>query len=600
MMFLTIAGRQQRSLVIRLLLATTILCGQSVVWAQARLTVAHPGSPLDNPPDLVTFFDQVVQAQLAELKVPGAVVAVVKDGQLLFARGYGMADLESEIEVHPQTTLFRIGSITKLFTWTAVMQLQEQGLVDLDEDVNHYLDFAIPATFPEPITMRHLMTHTAGFEDHGFGLYSRDAETMHTNAEWVTAIVPARIWPVGEYSAYSNYGAALAGYIVERIAGMPYDDYIEQHILSPLAMRNTTSRQPLPKSLAEDMAIGYFLAEGQPQAGKFELVVPSPAGSMSSTAADMVRFMAAHLAHGQLDGTRILAAATADLMHARAFGHDSRLPGVAYGFGEMDGANARIIGHAGDTGLFHSLLALVPEDGLGLFVAYNGINASMAGWDLLDAFAATYYPKAGANEWTVPAGSAARLAPFAGTYRFNRAPYTTPGKFIQLFLTASISVAPDGTLSMRSPLGDYSFREVEPLYLREVGGGAEMVLSPADSSSGRSHAFISKLPLMALERLNWTELPATHFAVLNSVTLLFVSAVVAGIVGWRKERQKQTTPNPVPALTTATGLLGLLLLCTLIGLGLGSQRMAFGEPALLRIVAVLSVLFAGTVLLCTV
>lgn len=597
-MSLIIAESRQRMLVIGILLATIILGISSPALAQTSLTAAPPNSSVAVPPELPAFFDQLVPKQLAELQIPGAVIAVVKDGRLLLAKGYGMADIERQVAVDPMTTLFRVGSISKLFTWTAVMQLHEQCLLDLDADINQYLDFAIPATFPEPITMRHLMTHTAGFEDHGFGLYSRNAETMRTNAEWVAAIVPARIWPVGLYSAYSNYGAALAGYIVERITGMDYDDYVEQHILAPLGMQQTTSRQPLPASLSQNMAAGYFLTDGQPRAGQFELVVPAPAGSMSSTAADMARFMAAHLDDGQLDGSGILSPAATALMHSRAFSHDSRLPGIAYGFGEMDGANTRIIGHAGDTGLFHSLMALVPAVGLGLFVAYNGANASMAGWDLLDAFAMTYYPKTDQSEWTVPAGSAERLAPFAGTYRFNRAPYTTPGKFIQLFLTASMSVAPDGTLNVQSPLGDYSFREVAPLYLREIGGGAEIVLSPADSASGRSHAFISKLPFMALEKLAWTESSTTHLAVLNTVGLLFASALIAGFVGWRRRHGQQVAAGLAPALATATGLLGLLVLCALVALGLNSQRMAFGEPALLRIIAALTVLFACVAICC--
>ena len=189
-----------------------------------------------------------------------------------------------ELPVDPERTIFRIGSVGKVFTWTAVMQLVEQGKLDLDADINTYLDFRIPDTYPQPITLKHLMTHTPGFEDNAFGFASTTPEGMEPIGEWLANNIPARVWPAGEVPAYSNYGATLAGYIVERVSGMPYEDYIEQHILDPLAMTKSTPRQPPPAALEADMALGYEYQDNAFQPQGFEYMTIVPAGSISSTA----------------------------------------------------------------------------------------------------------------------------------------------------------------------------------------------------------------------------------------------------------------------------------------------------------------------------
>src|SRR5215472_7255034 len=165
--------------------------------------------------DLEAYFDGFFPDTLARADIAGAVVVVVKDGKVLLEKGYGFSDIKTRAPVDPSRTLFRPGSISKLFTWTAVMQLVEQGKIDLDRDVNDYLDFQIPASFPKPITMRNLMTHTAGFEEHYKGVGIDDPARLLPLRTALIVSLPSRIYPPGEVSAYSNYGAALAGYIVQ-------------------------------------------------------------------------------------------------------------------------------------------------------------------------------------------------------------------------------------------------------------------------------------------------------------------------------------------------------------------------------------------------
>jgi CubicO group peptidase (beta-lactamase class C family) len=262
--------------------------------------------------DVNAWLDGYMPYALKTGDIAGAVVAVVKDGKILTMRGYGYSDVAEHTPVDPKLTLFRPGSVSKLVTWTAVMQLVEQGKIDLDADVNQYLDFKIPARDGKPVTMRNLMQHVAGFEEQAKGIMSEDPKAPGFEAllkQWV----PERVFPAGSTPAYSNYGASLAGYIVQRLSGETFDDYVDKHIFVPLDMKHSSFRQPLPPNLAPLMSKGYQLASEPPHV--FEMVGPAPAGSLSSPGEDMAHFMIAHLQNGEYNGTRILSAETAEKMH---------------------------------------------------------------------------------------------------------------------------------------------------------------------------------------------------------------------------------------------------------------------------------------------
>src|ERR1017187_3254186 len=232
--------------------------------------------------DLAAFSDSILPFQLKQENIAGAVIIVVKDGKVLFQKGYGYADVAKKTPVTPDGTLFRPGSISKLFTWTAVMQLVEQGKLDLDRDINDYLDVKIPATYPKPITLRNLMTHTPGFEEAVKDLIVTSGSMMIPLQSYVSTHMPQRVYAPGTTPAYSNYGATLAGYIVQRVSGMPFDDYVEKNIFVPLGMSNTTFQQPLPPQLQPLMSSGYALATSK--AKPYEFVVPAPAGSSATSA----------------------------------------------------------------------------------------------------------------------------------------------------------------------------------------------------------------------------------------------------------------------------------------------------------------------------
>ena len=237
---------------------------------QLGISVSSQQGPTD-PQELEAFLDGVFAEQMDVNNIPGATVVVVKDGELFFTKGYGYVDLEERIPVDPNKTIFRLGSVSKLFTWTAVMQLAEQGKLDLNTDINTYLtEFNIPDTYPEPITLVHLMTHTSGFEERITGLTAHGPEDIEPMGEYLATNMPARVRPPGEFSSYSNYGAGLAGYIVEEVSGMPFEEYVQENIYEPLDMQHSTFHQPLPPELAANMALSYSMENGVYRAEEFE------------------------------------------------------------------------------------------------------------------------------------------------------------------------------------------------------------------------------------------------------------------------------------------------------------------------------------------
>lgn len=492
---------------------------------------------LSDPRDLEAFVDGVMTAHLKVYKIPGAVIAVVKDGQVFFAKGYGYADLEARRPVDPARTLFRIASITKLFTWTAVMQLVEQGKLDLNADVNTYLkSFQIPATFPQPITMAHLMSHTPGFEDRVVGLFARRVEEVPSLQALLTTRLPNRVRPPGHQPSYSNHGVALAGYLVQEISGLPWETYVEEKILKPLGMDRATPRQPVPKELADDLAIGYEFVGGEYRRGQFEYVTTVPAGAMSATAIDMTKFMLAHLQHGTFGGARILQDATADEMHRTHFRPDPRVSGMAHGFAELRSHGQRMIGHGGDTLLFHSEMLLWPDQNLGYFVAYNSAGGDRARGEFWQAFLDRYYPTAQAI--LKPAADAAQRTPrLAGDYVATRISQTTIAKLAAFSLVVPVRAMPDGTVVIVNPaLGPTRFVEVEPGMLRKIDG-EEIAVFQSDALGQPQVLVFGNLPIMVFVRQRWFESRSFHTLLALGSLLLFLSSLAWPIRDWRMRRQ---------------------------------------------------------------
>ncbi|WP_231733785.1 serine hydrolase domain-containing protein, partial [Sphingomonas sp. CCH9-H8] len=314
--------------------------------------------------DVDAWLDGYMPYALARGDIAGAVVVVVKDGAVVTQRGFGYADVAKRAPVDPATTLFRPGSTSKLFTWTAVMQQVEAGKIDLDADINTYLDFKIPPYGDKPITMRHLMTHTAGFEEIIKGLLAFDIQ-LKPLGDILKERIPERIYAPGTTPAYSNYATALAGYIVERVSGQSFDTYVERNIFDRLGMRYASFRQPLPAKLKPFMSQGYELGSGKAQ--RFEIIGMAPAGAMSASGADMAKFMLAFLDQG---GPLLKPATTAQMLKAQNFSVKGANQ-MALGFYEDWINGRRAVGHGGDTVYFHTDLKIFPAEKVGIFISVN-------------------------------------------------------------------------------------------------------------------------------------------------------------------------------------------------------------------------------------
>jgi CubicO group peptidase (beta-lactamase class C family) len=458
-----------------LLAAASLLAGP----AQAATTGAQ-SAPAMTAQDLDTFYAGLMPYALHRADIPGGVLVVVKDGKILFAKGYGYADVKTKKPVNPTTTIFRPGSVSKLFTWTAVMQLVQAGKIDLDADVNKYIDFTIPPFDGKPVTMRNLMTHSGGFEETVRDLLVDRQDQVLPIDVYLKRRLPTRIFPPGEVIAYSNYGATLAGYIVQRISGEKFEDYIAHHIFAPLKMTHSTFVQPLPANLAPLMATGYLNAsEGKTK--PFEFVDTAPAGSSSSTGIDMAHFMLAYLNGGPYDGYQLLKPATIKEMWTAQVAPEKGLPSFDLGFYQDDFNGLDIIGHGGDTVAFHSDLHLIPSKGVGFFVSFNSPGKAGAVEDvrnnLFKLFLNRYYPYTPKPEATVadPQKDAARVASWYESSRHVARALA----FVYTLGQSQVTANPNGTIevsSLKNPAGEpFKWREVAPLRYRQVGGDSYVV-----------------------------------------------------------------------------------------------------------------------------
>jgi len=572
-------------LVFALGLLWTALPGQE---AASQLSLTPPG-PSD-PRELEAFIDGIMAAHLEGNHIAGATISIVKDGQLFFAKGYGFANFKLKTPVLPDRTMFRPGSVSKLFTWTAVMQLYEQGKLNLDADVNTYLkEFQIPATFPQPITLNHLMSHTPGFEERAAGMAAREAKDLMPLGQWLASYMPARVRPPGELTSYSNYGTSLAGYIVEVVSGIPFEQYIEENIFKPLGIEHSTFRQPLPEALAPNMSTGYTYKNGAFKEEKFELLNGmAPAGGLSACATDMAKFMIAHLQNGAYGEARILKEETARLMHSRLFGHDPRVNGNAHGFWEFGYNDLHLIEHGGDTVYFHSQLALIPEKNVGWFVSYNTAPGGSRE-QLFHALLNRFYPASSPLAELKPSEEARkRLRKVSGVYGVTRRSYTRYEKIESLLMQIKVAPTKEGTLLVKIPGDVRQYAELEPHVFREVDGQSKLVFK--EDERGRvSVAFAGDVPHMALLKLKWYERPMLHYVVIGFCVVFFFIAAI----GWplaslfRKVCRRKIEGHPAPL--AARWLAGLMSACFLIFMLLAVVSFSniyeamFGVPLLFKI-----------------
>lgn len=520
------------------LMAALVLTSTSRAAAQDETQIA--GRVLERA-DLEAWLDGFFPQALQQANIAGAVVVVVKDGEVLLKKGYGYADVQNQILMDPDRSIVGVGSVSKVFAWTAIMQLVEQGKLDLDTDINAYLDFEIPAAFGAPITLRHLMTHSAGFEERSFKVVP-EGESPRSLGEYLKGTpVPTRIYPPGKVPAYSNYGAMLGGYIVERVSGESYPAYVERHIFEPLAMTRSSFRRPLPLALQPLLANNYDVASEGPNEIDNEEPASDPSGHLMTTADDISRFMIAHLQRGG----RILNADTAAKMHALAFKPPPILNGMTLGFFRMDRNGYEIIGHPGDISGFHADLELLPSENVGIFVGLNSSGIEVGALSasnslrlsLVQKFMDRYFPAASTPEppTTATAETDAQLA--AGEYWLSQSP---TGDFMvamtllarYFLLDMNVHANEDGTITTPAFLSfgvgrPQTWREIGPHLWQEVGGDAKLQMT-VEGDEVKSFAKSDVIAAFEIQRV-----PALLSASLNvPLALAAMVIVIISVVMW--------------------------------------------------------------------
>ncbi|MEV7988299.1 serine hydrolase domain-containing protein [Micromonospora sp. NPDC085948] len=504
--------------------------------------------------DANAWLDGLLPAALDRTGIAGATVAVVDDGKIITTRGYGHADTGNggtgAVPVDPDRHLFRMGSVSKLATATAVLQLVQSGKLDLDADVETYLDFDLPRHYERAVTLRHLLTHTAGFEERIAGLIGTEGGDVDLRKALVTD-PPEQIYEPGTVPAYSNYGNSLAGYIVQRVSGTRFEEYVQRNILDRAGMPSSSFEQPLPAALRDRMSKGYDTSAAP--AGPFEIVGTPPAGALSAPATDMARFMLAQLGEPVGFGP-LLDKPTRELMQrpaldATSLGTLAAGPRMTLGFFDESRNGHRILGHGGDTTYFHTHLQIYPDDRAGIVVSLNSNGSgALASHDLrqsvVNGFADRYFPaRDGQPTAGVDSATVARHAALAaGTYESSRAIRSNFLTTIGLVGRTTVSVADGGRLLFEpGPLSDSPalYEEVAPWVWREVGGQRTLAMRATDDRV-EAISFDSAFALLPVEPARGS---ALALPVLVGSTVVLLLTVLSWPIGAYVRRRLGRTPR---------------------------------------------------------
>jgi CubicO group peptidase (beta-lactamase class C family) len=532
--------------------------------APAPPPVLRPDQPIPDAA-LAAFVDGAMAANMKGDHIAGVAVAVVQDGKVVLKRGYGVSAVGPDRPVDPDRTLFRLGSISKLFTWTALAQDIEAGKLDPKAPVDTYLPAAlhVKTAFPGAITLERLMSHSAGFEDRVLGhLLAPSPDRLVTLDKFLVSSRPLQVRPPGRPS-YSNWGADLAGRIVAGQAGTDFETAIDRQIFAPLELEHTTFREPRPAraglpapmdpALAADLSTGFRWKQGAFKPEKTELLgSTAPAGSASSTVSDMARLMLAMLNGGELDGQRLYGPRAAQMLRTPIYQVPAGMNGWAHGLMIGSPGGRTSFGHNGDTVLFHSSLVTIPELNLGIVVLTNTENGNVLATRLPDLVVEHFYGRK-------PSGSAFRkprageMKAYEGAWLATRRGFTGPEKFLGLLQGGEVKASKDGLLLDAGSGAKPYLPTTEPGVFRTPDRSG---VASFDFDHGRPVRWRTALNAMQWERVSLVDHPMTLAAAVG-LGLLAAIAVIVGLCTRARpcpETPGQTLASRVQTLAAAAWL----------------------------------------------
>jgi CubicO group peptidase (beta-lactamase class C family) len=401
-----------------------IACGPGFFRSDAAAAARNAPQRLGGEQrEFASFVDGFLSGVQKERGAPGMVLTAVRDGEILYLKGYGVADKESGAPVDPERTMFRVGSISQPITAAAVMQLSERGRINLDEDVNVYLRrWKIPNTFERPITPRQLLTHTAGFDFKELEIAAPTSADERNYASFLQKKMPPRFAEPGVYYCFSGMGYSILGSIVERYSRLDFGASIKKNVFQPLEM-NSSAFMPNDEEM-KNLAAGY---ESNGTKVPYEYRYDMPATGMSSTASDMSRFMIAALSGGALRRSRVLGETHAKSMLRRHFSPHPDINGIGIGYIEKRVEGLRTLQQYGNIPGYSAFLMLIPEKNFGLFIAANSSAVNFSD-ELASSVVKRFFP---VSEDRKSPNSSANIAVYPdiqGYYRLNNVPKKTAAK----------------------------------------------------------------------------------------------------------------------------------------------------------------------------
>lgn len=544
---------------------------------------AHAQTPSGNGPtdarDVQAFLDPLIADSMAKSHIPGVVVVVVKDGQILYQKGYGYADLAKSTPMTPDSTVLRVLSISKVFTAVAIMQLAEQGKINLNENVNKYLKhFQIADPYPQPVTIANLLTHTAGFDSDNYylGRQASSASDIPPMSSYLAANPPSLLWAPGEHYLYSNAGTATLGQVVEDVSNRPFPQYVTENIFTPLGMTHS-SFEPAAAAAA-DVAHTYMFSDNEQVQVPLSYFKLPPPSAMTTTANDMANFMLAILQDGEYQGTHILQAETVHEMQQEHFTYNPGETGMAYGFNQLDWPPGGIWKDGGGPNSPTSRMTLLPAQHLGFFVHYNSDDSSALAYDVSNHFVLHYFPYPSTPAPQPQADFASQAARFPGVYRFTDYAHLTIAKLVTLQNgDFPEMIADNGGLKIRwdDNSDDDTPRLVQtaPLYFTgpdkdpaNPGWRVHFQQGPNQEITGFTFG------IYEFEKVPWYDTTKVQEGILALFALVFLIAPLATLAWFLRSRHSRTNSSQVgsPAerlVGFLPALIGLLDLAFLVLVG---------------------------------
>ncbi len=525
----------------------------------------------------VDFLDGVFRSQMQEHNIAGATFSLFSADTLDLTRTWGHSHIEGFRKVD-ENTGFMIGSVSKLFVWVAAMQLVEQGKLDLNRPVNEYLNgFRLPETM-EPVTMKHIMTHTTGFEDR-FHLFSKKYDQLPETETYLEENLPLQIFEPGTTPAYSNYAVALAGYVIEQISGVNFNDYVEQNIFIPLEMHNTTFRQPAAYNISEAKSRGYIFREGRFVHPFEEFVLPAPAGSAVSTAGDMLRFMKALLVCDENEEGKILSNETNGQMLSLLHASHPMADGMAYGFMRMQYHGKEIFWHGGDTYLFSTAFVLVPEMQTGIFFS---VNTGQTDFSYRNQFLLILDYLNGNKTELNGNRRVNGMNHYAGTWKSSRRIESDYLKIFTSLMTVKVTAGTEGLL--------VAFAGDQPELFRPWDNDVfvsdyKKLIFTRDENGNIKELIFSHLPIMVFHKISFRENARVNLVLLLLVLLIGLRNIFIPL--WRfikgDKRSKEMYRWFLLFSGIAIWLFTLLFVTTFSGI----ENVIFERPAGLRLILLL-------------